>query len=249
LFEVAVRVSGECCQQDVLNQPSCLVQFHMQHSDSLPSAMADKHTRATSESYDRVADEYPRRIYHELEAKPFDREILRYFADAVRGRGVVCDMGCGPGHVANFPQSLGTNVFGLDISRGMVEQARRLNPGVVFDVGDILSLDLSDGRLAGIVAFYAIVNITSQRIPRIFRVLQAGGLLLLAFHIGDEAPHYDKLWGRPVSLDFFYFQPSEIRHLLEAAGFTIEEIVEREPYAPDVEHQSRRAYIADKKNL
>jgi hypothetical protein len=29
---------------------------------------------------------------------------------------------------------------------------------------------------------------------------------------------------------------------LRAAGFEIEEIVEREPY-PEVEHQSRRAYI------
>ena len=105
--------------------------------------------------------------------------------------------------------------------------------------------------VAGIVAFYAIVNICKESLPSVFReffrVLQAGGLLLLAFHIGDEAPHYDKLWGHPVSLDFFYFQPSEIRHLLEAAGFTIEEIVEREPYAPDVEHQSRRAYIAARK--
>jgi len=29
---------------------------------------------------------------------------------------------------------------------------------------------------------------------------------------------------------------------LEAANFEIEEIIERDPY-PDVEHQSRRAYI------
>jgi len=34
---------------------------------------------------------------------------------------------------------------------------------------------------------------------------------------------------------------------LRAAGFVIEEIVEREPYAPDVEYQSRRAYIFARK--
>jgi hypothetical protein len=34
---------------------------------------------------------------------------------------------------------------------------------------------------------------------------------------------------------------------LEAAGFTTEEVVEREPYAPEVEHQSRRAYIFARK--
>jgi hypothetical protein len=36
-----------------------------------------------------------------------------------------------------------------------------------------------------------------------------------------------------------------IEHL-KAAGFEIEEVIEREPY-PEVEHQSRRAYIFARK--
>jgi SAM-dependent methyltransferase len=213
--------------------------------------MTNDRTNAIRQSYDRIADEYARRIYRELEGKPLDRELLTRFANAVKGRGVVCDMGCGPGHVAKFLQSLGANVFGLDISPGMVEQARQVNTGIVFGVGDMLGLDLPDGRLAGIVAFYAIVNICKESLPivfrEMFRVLQRDSLLLLAFHIGDEVTHYDQLWERPVSLDFFYFQPAEIRRLLEATGFAIEEIIEREPYAPEVEHQSRRAYILARK--
>jgi hypothetical protein len=34
---------------------------------------------------------------------------------------------------------------------------------------------------------------------------------------------------------------------LRAAGFEVEEILEREPYAPDIEYQSRRAYIFARK--
>lgn len=121
------------------------------------------------------------------------------------------------------------------------------NPGIRFQVGDMLALDLPDRYLAGIVAFYAIVNIPKEILPTVFgemlRVLHAGGRLLLAFHIGDDAAHYDELWGRPICIDFFYFQPVAIRQMLEGVGFTIEEVVEREPYAPEVEHQSRRAYI------
>ena len=209
--------------------------------------MTDDRTKAIRQSYDRIANEYARRIYHELEGKPLDRELLTRFANEIRDRGEVCDMGCGPGHVARYLQSLGTNVFGLDISPAMVEQSRRLNPGIQFQVGDMLALDRPDGTLAGIVALYAIVNIAKQFLAAIFRemfrVLESGGLLLLAFHIGDEAAHYDELWGRPICMDFFYFQPAEIRGYLEAAGFAIEEVNEREPYAPEVEHQSRRAYI------
>ena len=208
--------------------------------------MSQNYSNEIRRSYDQIADEYAQRIYRELEGKPFDRELLTRFANAVRVQGAVCDMGCGPGHVARYLQSLGTHVFGFDISTKMIEQARQLNPGIFLEVGDMLAFGMPDGRLAGIVAFYAIVNIP-KALPAIFkemfRMLQSDGLLLLAFHIGDEAVHYDDLWGRRISLDFFYFQPTEIRHLLEAAGFVIDEMIEREPYAPEVEHQSRRAYI------
>jgi hypothetical protein len=77
-------------------------------------------------------------------------------------------------------------------------------------------------------------------------VLQPGGLLLLAFHTGNEVLHEDELWGQKISMDFLLLQPSEIRVDLEVAGFTIEEVVEREPY-PDVEYPSRRAYIFARK--
>jgi hypothetical protein len=38
-----------------------------------------------------------------------------------------------------------------------------------------------------------------------------------------------------------------IQRELEAAGLIIEDVVEREPYAPEVEYQSRRAYIFARK--
>jgi len=204
------------------------------------------------ESYDRLAEEYTRRIFDELRHKPLDRELLDRFAAAVRGRGEVCDMGCGPGHVARYLHDAGATIFGLDLSPGMLEQARRLNPGIRFREGNMLALDLPDETLAGIAGFYAIVNIPKGSLPvvlrEMYRVLQPGGLLLLAFHCGDEALHEDELWGQPISMDFFFLQPSEIRRYLEAAGLATEEIVERDPY-PEVEYQSRRAYIFARRPL
>jgi len=74
------------------------------------------------------------------------------------------------------------------------------------------------------------------------RVLRPGGLLLLAFHVGDEMLHRDELWGKPIDLDFFFFRTSEIEAVLAEAGFEIEESTERDPY-PDVEYPTRRVYI------
>lgn len=53
--------------------------------------------------------------------------------------------------------------------------------------------------------------------------------------------------GRRVSMDWFFFQPTDIGRYLEAAGFAIVEVIEREPYPPEVEYQSRRAYIFARK--
>jgi len=47
----------------------------------------------------------------------------------------------------------------------------------------------------------------------------------------------------PISKDFYFFQPSLIQRELEEAGLAVEEIIERDPHPPEVEHQSRRAYI------
>ncbi|MBV8769832.1 MAG: class I SAM-dependent methyltransferase, partial [Hyphomicrobiales bacterium] len=186
-----------------------------------------------------------------LEHKPFDRVMLDRFADEVRGRGRVCDMGCGPGHVARYLRDAKVEVFGLDLSPRMIEEARRLNPDISFREGDMLGLPLADESLAGIAAYYAIVNFPEELLPRAFhemaRVLQPGGLLLLAFHVGDQTIHERELWGHAISMDFFLFSPSAIRVHLEEAGFRVEDVLERLPYPPGVEYQSRRAYVSARK--
>ncbi len=206
--------------------------------------MQENVTPSIRKDYDRLAEEYARRISGELQHKPLDRKLLNRFAADVKGRGEVCDMGCGPGHVARYLRDAGATVFGLDLSAGMLEQARRLNPDILFREGNMLSLDLHDETLAGIIAFYSIVNIPREFLPVVFRemarVLQPGRQLFLAFHIGDGTTKEEELWGHPISMDFFFFQPA-------TAGFAIEELIEREPYAPEVEYQSRRAYIFARK--
>jgi len=207
----------------------------------------DAHKRKDFQtSYDLVADEYVQRIFEELQHKPLDRQLLDRFAANVRNVGPACDMGCGPGHIARYLRGRGVEVCGVDLSPAMVERARRLTPGIEFRQGDMLTLEVSDGAWAGIVAFYSLIHIPrddmAQALREFWRVLQPGGLLLLAFHIGDDSIHLDEWWGQKVSVDFFFFRSDELATSLREADFEIEEIIEREPY-PDVEHQSRRAYI------
>ena len=213
--------------------------------------MNDRTVQSIRTSYDQLSDEYARQLFNELRNKPLDRQLLDRFVEETAGRGKVYDMGCGPGQVACYLRNCGADVFGLDLSPRMVEQAQQLNPDIRFEEGNMMALGLEDGSLAGIAAFYAIVNIPEESLPQIFReierVLQPGGLLLLAFHTGEEIIQVRELWGRPISLDFFFFNLSAVRQHIQAAGLTIEQIIERGPYAPEVEHQSHRAYVFARK--
>lgn len=205
------------------------------------------------QSYDVVAREYADQIYAELAAKPFDREILDRFASRVRGRGPVGDFGCGPAQIARYLQDCGVKSFGLDLSFGMLAEARRLNPDLGFMQNSMLELGIRSNSLAGVAAFYSIIHISRTGLVAAFRemhrVLQPGGLCLLAFHLGSEDTHHEEMLGQKVNLDLALFTTAEITSYLQEAGFIVEEALERNPYAPEVEYQSRRGYVLVMKSV
>jgi ubiquinone/menaquinone biosynthesis C-methylase UbiE len=211
--------------------------------------MADPNTQS---SYDRVAKQYAEQYLHEFDHKPLDRELLDRFASRVKGKGRACDLGCGPGQVARYLHEHGLDVMGIDLSPGMVEQARQAHPGIEFQQGDMAALPLADESLAGIAAFYSIIHIPRGNVTTVLqelkRVLLPGGVLLLAFHLGDEVRHVEELLGQPIALDFTFFQRAEMEGYLREAGLAIDESLERDPY-PGVEYQGRRGYIFASKSV
>jgi SAM-dependent methyltransferase len=198
------------------------------------------------DSYDSAADAYAEHLATELDHKPLDRHLLNRFAEDARGRGLVAELGCGPGQIARYLQEQGVNVIGIDLSPEMVRVATGLHPGIEFRVGDMNQLDLPDASLAGIVAFYSIVHFSPAELGAVFqqvrRVLVPGGLALISFHIGDEVIHLDDLYGSPVSLDFRFHVPSVVIEALRCAQLAVIEHVEREPYE-GAEYPSRRCYL------
>lgn len=206
----------------------------------------------TRASYDGVADEYAAHFGDEMARKPFDRRLLDWLSEKVDGRGPICDLGCGPGQIARYLHSRGAPACGIDLSPAMVAYARRLNPSIPFQVGNMLALsEVAEEAFGGIAAFYSLIHIPRPQIGQVLcelrRVLRPGGVLLLAFHLGEHTVHLEEWWGRPVNLDFNFLLTSDIRAELATAGFDLEEAIERDPYPESVEHQSRRAYLFARK--
>lgn len=202
-------------------------------------------------SYDRIAAAYTAHIADELAGKPLDRALLRALAESVGTLGPICDAGCGPGHVAAFLAGAGATVEGIDLSAGMIEQARARYPHLSFRQGDMRTLPLPDASLGGIVAFYSIIHLApDELVPTLRdwrRALRPEGQVLVAFHMGDEVVHRCEMWEQPVDLDFRFLPSPVVTGALEEAGFAVEARLERTPYV-DVEHPSQRAYVLARKD-
>ncbi|MGW0082596.1 class I SAM-dependent methyltransferase [Streptomyces sp. NPDC003393] len=188
---------------------------------------------STRTFYDAIAEDYAELFRGIVAATPLDRAVLAAFAELVGKDGEVADLGCGPGRVTAHLAALGMRVFGLDLSASMLAIARRENPGLRFEQGSMLELELPDGGLAGVVSWYSSIHTPLDRLPVLFeefhRVLAPGGHLLIAFQVGDEPRRHERPFGRPVSLDFERRRPDRIAALLAGAGFALRSRTVREP--------------------
>lgn len=213
--------------------------------------MTQSWLRAAQVSYDTDASGYAEKVQGLLDRSPYLRASLALFAELVReaGGGPVADVGCGPGYVTRHLHDLGVDAFGIDLSPEMVAIARRDFPTLRFEVGTMTDLDLPDGSVTGVLAFWSVIHVPDHAVPGVVaqfrRVLRPGGPLLVGFHVGDEASHTSLGHsGRPIGVVSHRRRPDQVAHWLKEAGFDIEaELVMR----PDEEvpgaiiHARRRA--------
>ena len=222
-----------------------------------------RHTRAT---YDAVAVSYAEWLRDELAAKPLDRAILAAFAELVgaagaagaagavgaAGPGLVADIGCGAGRVTAHLNELGLPAFGIDLSPQMIAVARQAYPGLRFEVGSMLALDLPDGTLGGLLAWYSTIHVPDDRLPEAFaefyRVLLPGGYALLAFQVGDGPRHVTQALGQSVSVDLHQRQPDAVAALLARAGLAVRARLIREPDDEgDFTERTQQAFLLARK--
>ena len=208
------------------------------------AAARDGRVRAT---YDAVASAYAHWLTAELDRKPFDRWLLDRVAGLAGGNPVV-DVGTGPGHVAAHLAAAGAEVTGIDLSPGMIDEARRRYPDLSFSVGDLSNLlrPPSASGWGAITAWYALVHLAGSElapaVASLTRVIVPGGWLALSLHAGAEVRHADELWEQPVDIDFVFHDPADVLAAVRAAGLVDIEWYLRGPYA-GAEEETERLYV------
>jgi ubiquinone/menaquinone biosynthesis C-methylase UbiE len=233
----------EPLRRDAAQRAQGNTQVHGVLGEDLP---VDSHGhQQVGDDYDSVADDYLANFAGELDDKPLDRALLASVMEGI-GRGeTIADVGCGPGHVANWLAAQDGTVVGIDLSARMIDLGRQNYPGVEFRQGDMLSLPAADEEFAAVIALYSVIHLRPHELPSALaemrRVLRPNGALLISFHVGTEVRHVDEWWGKAVDLDFRFLDPDDVITHMSAAGLITEARIERLSYRGEVE--TRRGYL------
>lgn len=188
--------------------------------------------------YDEVAELYAEKFSDSLSRYPLERGLLSSFAELAKEvGGPVADLGCGPGHVTAYLSSLGLDAFGVDVSSGMIAQARARNPELRFDVGSMAALDIADASLSGVLSRYSIIHTPPEDVPAVLaefhRILAPGGCALISFPGTDDASEPTASYDHSVFTAYRWW-PDHFSTLLHDAGLEeVGRLIERAvPDAP-----------------
>jgi SAM-dependent methyltransferase len=139
------------------------------------------------DAYAAAAQQYIE-LFGEVAPDDPDAALIRRYLGALTGP--VLDLGCGPGQWTAHLHAYGADVTGVDLVPAFVAHARRAHPGPTFRLGSMLDLDAEDGSVAGLLAWYSLIHLAPEEVPRALagfrRLLAPSGVLVLGFFDSDD---------------------------------------------------------------
>ena len=215
--------------------------------DAVISGGADLRDQQVRTSYDAVAGAYAEHLVDELRDLPFERWLLDRVVAHAAG-GPVVEVGSGPGHVTAYLAEGGADASGIDVSRAMVEEARRRFPGRRFEVADLrrLTRPATSSGWSAVLAWYSLIHLAASELPAavgsLVRPLAPGGWLVVALHAGAEVRHLEEWFGEEVDLSLVLHEPASVVDLVTGAGLVDVEWYLRGPLSARGE-TTQRLYV------
>ncbi|MEU4624927.1 class I SAM-dependent methyltransferase [Actinoplanes sp. NPDC023801] len=187
----------------------------------------DAGTEELRHAHDVLSEWYAKNLTGVLESMPVERAMLDLFAEMTSAAGTdVADVGCGTGRLLPYLAGRGLKPRGVDLSPGMIEVARRENPGFSYEVADVRELPFADASLAGVVCWFSLIYLAPDARARAFaelaRVVQPGGCLIAAFKHGTGTLHRNgPSSALGVDFDRYWLSPREMEDRFATAGFAM----------------------------
>ncbi|GAB1541503.1 hypothetical protein NUACC21_41740 [Scytonema sp. NUACC21] len=110
----------------------------------------------------------------------------------------VLDVGCGTGESTRYliNRYPGINVEGMDISSGMLNEARRLSPKLTYFEGDVCAIPCANSTYDFVLTTFTFRNFPNRNvaIAEMLRVLRPGGRLLILDHFYPQNPLWRSIY-------------------------------------------------------
>ena len=143
-------------------------------------------------NYDRIAAIYAKKFKNELDHKPLDREWLDLLIKRVGTLGPICDLGCGPGLLAERLLDRDVLYHGVDISEEFIADCQERHAereNVCFERGDIGAIELRENHY-DVVAISNVLYLPgldpAKIIKNAHRALRESGRIIVS---GPTGPH------------------------------------------------------------
>jgi ubiquinone/menaquinone biosynthesis C-methylase UbiE len=150
-----------------------------------------EHWTEVRAAYDAIAQEYAADFPSTEPEAAVDLAMIDHFVSLVLGSGgtEVLDAGCGTGRIARYLADRGCTVRGVDLSPGMLAMARRDHPDLDVREGSLTDLPFRAHAFDGVLLWFSLIHLPDDELPcaleEAARVVRPGGLVLVAFQVGD----------------------------------------------------------------
>lgn len=174
-------------------------------------------------AYDQLADVY---AVHNETMPANVLALAEMLVAQVGTSGHILELGCGPGrHMAWF-EDKGLTVTGIDLSIGMLRQARQVTAGSLSQM-DMRFLALSSACFDGVWACASLLHLPKQALPsalrEVRRILKDKGMFVFSVQEGD----FEGLTGGYVEGTqrfFARYAAPEMTDLLTRNGFAVQQV-------------------------
>jgi len=176
----------------------------------------DETSRKVQAAYDEIAGEYARRNRGPM---PEDlRRMAGLLLERMPPCGRLLDLGCGPGRDLAWFAEHGRNAIGVDLSTGMLAQARQDTACPLAQM-DMRRLGFPAAIFDAIWCCASLLHLPKAQAPvtlaEMHRMLSPGGLLVIEVQQGSEEKWEDFFGER----FFARYQMDEMKALLAHSGF------------------------------
>ena len=197
--------------------------------------MFSAETRRQAAAFDAIGERYDDVFPHKSGQIIATQWVIDRLAPGAR----VLDLGCGTGvPTAGMLAETGLEVVGVDASTEMLALARRNVPTGRFVAMDLMELDGSLGEFDGVCAFFSLLMLRREDIPRVLRrtkaLLRPGAVVAIGMVEGDFDYAPLPFLGQEVSVTAF--PRADLEATIRAEGLHVLEVdmEEFEPASADV---------------